>query len=90
MSLKPGIGALWFDKFHEDVYPHDRVVVNGVEEKPPRYYDMRLKRWNKPMLERLKLARVEAAKERASENTPERLDVREQVTRARVNRFKRS
>lgn len=39
MSLKPGIGSEWFDKFHKDVYPHDYVVVNGRKCVPPKYYD---------------------------------------------------
>lgn len=38
-SLKPGIGAAWFEKFHASVYPHDYVVFNGRKVRPPRYYD---------------------------------------------------
>lgn len=41
MSLKPGIGARWIQKFMSDVYPHDYVVVNGKPCKPPRFYDKR-------------------------------------------------
>lgn len=39
MSLKPGIGAKWFEKFHSDVFPHDHVILKGKPCKPPRYYD---------------------------------------------------
>lgn len=38
-SLKPGIGNSWIEKYWEDVYPHDHVIVNGKKFKPPRYYD---------------------------------------------------
>lgn len=38
MSLKPGIGFTWFEKYGREVFPRDRVVVNGREVKPPRYY----------------------------------------------------
>lgn len=38
MSLKPGIGASWFAKYGAEVFPRDRVVVNGREVVPPRYY----------------------------------------------------
>ena len=34
MSLKPGIGSRWLEKFKTDVYPRDYVVVNGVKVKP--------------------------------------------------------
>lgn len=40
MSTNPGIASGWFDKFHTDVYPLDRVVLkDGREVKPPRFYD---------------------------------------------------
>jgi hypothetical protein len=42
MSLKPGIGAGWLDKYHADVYPHDFVVVNGRKNAVPRYYDKKI------------------------------------------------
>lgn len=39
MSLRPAIGKRWIEKYWKEVYPLDRVVVNGKEYKPPRYYD---------------------------------------------------
>ncbi len=39
MSLKPAIGKRWIEKYWQDVYPRDFVVMNGKEFKPPRYYD---------------------------------------------------
>ena len=39
MSRRPGIASAWFDKFQEDVFPHDRVVLRGREMRPPKYYD---------------------------------------------------
>ncbi|QCS36249.1 replication initiator protein [Capybara microvirus Cap1_SP_178] len=49
MSLKPGIGQGWIDRFHDDVYKVDftaeRTIQDGVRVspscivKPPRYYD---------------------------------------------------
>lgn len=44
MSLKPGIGAPWLDKFRTDVYPHDHIIVRGKECAVPRYYDKLLER----------------------------------------------
>lgn len=38
-SLKPGIGARWFEQHWQSVYPHDYVVFNGKKDRPPRYYD---------------------------------------------------
>ena len=39
MSLRPGIGAGWFQKFGSDVFPRDEVVTRGFPSKPPRFYD---------------------------------------------------
>lgn len=42
MSRRPGIGRSWYEAFKSDVYPSDEVIVNGVQCRPPRYYDQRL------------------------------------------------
>ena len=39
MSLKPGIGFDWYQKFKKDVYNFDYVVINGKRCKPPKFYD---------------------------------------------------
>lgn len=44
MSRRPGIGANWFDKYHKDVTTFDIQVVNGVETRPPKYYDKLLEK----------------------------------------------
>jgi len=49
MSLKPGIGATFFDQFHKDIFPGDFVVSRAMKVRPPRYYDKRLKRMD-PLL----------------------------------------
>lgn len=38
-SLKPGIGAGWFEKYKGEVFPLDEVVTRGGRKvRPPRYY----------------------------------------------------
>jgi hypothetical protein len=39
MSRRPGIGRGFFDQFSTDIFPHDYITVNGVKQRPPRYYD---------------------------------------------------
>lgn len=89
MSLRPGIGAGWVEKFAaSDVWPHDRVVVRGVPGKPPRYYDVLYERRDREAVQLLKEERARKARERFADNTPERLQVRETVAKARLS-FKR-
>lgn len=70
MSRMPGIGKSWIEKYFHDVYPKDFFHINGVKNKPPRYYDDYAS-WRSPnMFNALKADRIEKAKE--NEETPER------------------
>lgn len=90
MSLKPGIGATWLDRFgRSDVFPHDRVVSRGFEAKPPRYYDKRLSEVDPERWKEVKYAREERAFEFLHDSTPDRLAVRETVAVANLKRFAR-
>lgn len=90
MSLKPGIGAGWLDKFRGDVYPGGKVVARGVEARAPKYYDRRYAAVKPVEFESLEYDRYLVGVERSADNTPERLLVREQVERARVSLLKRT
>lgn len=87
MSLKPGIGATWLEKFQSDVYPRNYVVMNGVKVKPPKYYDRKFEAVDAMTLEMLKYDR--ALKAVVEDNTVERLAVREKVAIARTELLKR-
>lgn len=92
MSLKPGIGKRWIEKYVKDVYGFDRdsVIVNGVRCKPPRYYDEFLKGAMPEVAEWLEYDRYLRASKSVEDSTPERLAVREQVTKARLSQLKRN
>lgn len=90
MSLKPGIGAVWLDKFASDVYPHGMVVSKSVEVRPPSYYDRWFKEKFPDEYEEMVYRREVYAKERPGEYLDDRLAVREAVTAARVSQLNRS
>ncbi|QCQ85044.1 replication initiator protein [Blackfly microvirus SF02] len=90
MSLKPGIGATWFDKYQGDVLHRDAVVVDGVETRIPRYYDKRFFAAHPTAEDLVKRVRVERALAVASDNTPDRLRVREIVSLAKTRSLVRS
>ena len=89
MSLKPGIGAGWIERWHTDVYPHDYVIANGQKGKPPQYYDKRFKEMDPTGYELLKFERALEGRARYEDNTPERLADREKVAKARLDLFPR-
>lgn len=85
MSLKPGIGADWFKVFKSDVYNYDAVIVNGVEARPPRYYDKLLSRSDPMRFEELEYSRyLKITPEVVADGSSARLAVREQVAHARL------
>lgn len=88
MSLKPGIGAKWFERFSAEVFPLDRVIARGVPCKPPKYYDYLAKCQDAVMIEDVKFERMVRAVARG-DNGPERLAVKELVTKARVASYRR-
>lgn len=89
MSLRPGVGARWFDRFRDDLRS-DYVVHDGAKYSVPRYYDKLTKRLDPAALDRLKEERETRALPFKSEGHPSRLAARETVEVARLNTLKRS
>lgn len=90
MSLKPGIGAAWYDKYKRDVYPHDFVIHNGQQKQVPRYYDKLLKREKAMILDEIEHARQRRGQAAAPDNTDARRLVRETVHLAKVSTLQRN
>lgn len=83
MSLKPGIGASWFDRYQGDVFPWGTVVTRGREGRAPRFYDRRLKVLDPDAYEDLLMLRSEQVAA-IVDLTPERMQVKAQVMRAKL------
>jgi len=73
MSRRPGIARPWFDKYSEEVFPSDFIVIRGRKMLPPRFYDRVYAGFDLKAAERLKWARQARAKTHKTDNTPERL-----------------
>lgn len=91
MSLKPGVGAKWLEKFGKtDVFAHDRCIQDGVERRVPKYYDRLLKRKDDQKLAENALKREKLARLSVADNTDDRRLVREVVHEARVRNLTRN
>lgn len=84
MSRNPGIAKAWFEKFHTDVFPHDRVMTYETRLKPPRYYDKLLEVFDAKTFKEIKQRREQLGRKLAPDNTPARLAAKETVARARL------
>ena len=84
-----GIGAGWYEQFKSDAYPSDFITVRGHPMKPPKYYDRLFEAENPEQMEVIKNERIEQMRFYASDRTPERLAVREQVKLAQISTLSR-
>jgi len=87
MSLKPAIGAQWYDKFSEEVFPSDFVVLRGRKLKPPKYYANKLEKEDPELLRKVKARRLRQSKKQAANNTPDRLRVRQEIQESKLKTF---
>ena len=87
MSRRPGIAGDWFDKYKDDVYPSDTIHLSGREMRPPKFYDKKMKSLDPELMESIISSRLDRFD--ASNNTPERLKVRSDVTTARLAQYSR-
>lgn len=90
MSLKPGIGSSWIEKFASDAYPAGTVLARGHKSKTPKYYDKKYKQLDPLGYEDLLFEREKEGKKNELDNTPERLAVKEHVQRAAIAFLKRN
>lgn len=89
ISTKPGIGADFAKKYIKDIYPDDFILHKGRKLKPPKYYDKIYDSINEEGMKEIKAARVESAKKRKGEYTPERLEVKEGIKTRKVKKLTR-
>jgi hypothetical protein len=88
MSLKPGIGAKWFEKYWREVYlARDGVCLPGGQVvPPPRYYDELLLKLDVDLAESKEFERYERAAKYLEDCSPSRLAAREACALANYNR----
>jgi len=90
MSLRPGIGFSWYQKFKKDVFPCDFVVTPDGRKMPaPKYYRKLLEREDPELHATLKSVRVEKARTNP-DNSYDRLATREFCKNQQVERLERN
>lgn len=89
MSRRPGIARVWYDKFSDDLFPHDYVVLNGRKCPVPRYYDGLLQISRPYLFDAVKEARMDNIILHLDNNTEARLNVREECKLAQFSQLKR-
>lgn len=85
MSRKPGIGQLWINKYMDEVYDQDLVVMAGRKSQPPAYYDEQLRKANPDAYRWIKARRRVTAKSKEHQlaNSIHQLRIKETIQIAR-------
>lgn len=89
MSLKPAIGKRWYEKFKDDVFPSDETPIPGtgrISKKVPRYYETILAEENPSLHKVVKDMRQKFIAEHGEDFTPERLEDKYKVHKAKNSR----
>lgn len=89
MSRRPGIGREWYEKYKDEVYPDDFIIVRGKKMKPPKYYQQFFAIAEEEQYEAFKKELKKTKIKNRKDNTPARLRVREACTKARSSLQKR-
>lgn len=89
MSLRPGLGSTFHDKYKDEMLRRDAVVVSGRERKVPRYYDTKYGRSNPYEQDSIEYDRYLAG-QKAEEVTEEQLIAEEKIAYARQSYLKRT
>lgn len=84
MSRRPGIGKGWLEKYKDETYRNDSIIIRGMEVQPPKFYDNQVEK-----IDEIKMRRRLKARKFKDNNTDDRLFVREQVKRAQMRSLKR-
>lgn len=90
MSRRPGIGANWIEKFSDDTYKDDSVIINGKQTRPPKFYDGLLEKRDPQKYEAIKTERIRLAQKYQHDNTPRRLAEKEKCLEAKQNQQQRN
>ena len=85
-----GIAHNWYQKYGVETFSSDSVVINGREQKPPKYYTDQLKAENPALHHELKRKRLRHAQSNQADNTPRRLRDRETVRKAAISHLNRT
>lgn len=90
ISRRPGIGKTYFDKWKNDFYSIDAVIVDGVKQGIPRYYDRLLEKYYPDEYLEIKLDRELKRPDSEEHNSQDRMKIRKKIHQKTIKRLRRS
>lgn len=90
MSLKPGIGAHWYQKYGKDIHPSDETIVEGKHVKTPKFYDTLYEKDNPEGMQTIKEKRAREGRKNRENNSKGRREAREYILKRQEQESKKS
>lgn len=84
MSLRPGIGRDWYERYESDFRTEDVAVLDGKRFPVPKYYDVLLERKDAAALETIREDREFKALRYKLDNNPARMEAKAIVAEAGI------
>lgn len=84
-TMSNSIGAGWYEQFKSDVFPHDKIIINGKEVNVPKFYRQKLDMEDHTQALAYKMKRKKSAEKHSDDSTIRRLRSREKCTHARLS-----
>lgn len=88
-TMSNGIGKSWFEKYQQEAYAYDYVIINGHKSGVPKYYDQLLKLLDEEKYQTVIDTRVNRIDKNHHDLTPARLKTRELVAYYKIKNLKR-
>lgn len=89
-AMSKGIGKGWYEKYSSDCFPSDFLIHDGKKLRVPKYYERMFQLDDPHAHEDVVMARLENAEKHAHNNTDERLEVRHEVLKRKLDKLKRT
>lgn len=89
MSRNKGIAHAWIEKYNDEVYRDDFVVIKGKEAKTPKYYDKYKEKLDPKQYQKIKENRKKQGQKHKGNRTKEKLKIREKIAKAKGQLTKR-
>jgi hypothetical protein len=90
MSRRPGIGHKYFEKYKDEIYRDDYIIINNKKMKPPTYYDNLLEKVSENVLKDIKAQRFKIAKEQSDFENIDRMHAKELCRELELKQWNRS
>ncbi len=89
-SRNPAIAKNYYEKYQNEIFTTDSIIVNGTVMQPPKYFTTLLENDNQQLFKSIKRKRKRLQEKNKSNSTYERLQTREICKLSQISKLRRT